>query len=107
MKGFLKRDTRRIGDTVEVLRQRLSGERGSNDLETHGIEILDEPGQIVALKPRNEVLIFSPTKKADKLVMKLGRSSVEVAEWFQAVVWDHRNLWDGQRPQGNGMSSNV
>ena len=67
----------------------MSAERGNNGLETHGIEILDEPGQIVGLKTGNNVLIFSPTKKADELVVKLGRGFVEVVEWFQAVVRDH------------------
>ena len=69
---------------------------GERWLETHGIEILDEPGQIVALKTRNNVPILSPAKKADELVVELRRSFVEVVERFQVVVRDHRDLWVGQ-----------
>ena len=57
--------------------------KGENTrLETHTIEILDEPRQIVTLQTWNDVLILLPAEKFDKLWVKLRRGSVEVAELF-------------------------
>jgi len=53
---------------------------GRNDLETHSIQVLDEPHQILALQVRNSGLIFAPAKEVVDLVVKPGRSSVEVVE---------------------------
>ena len=52
----------------------------SNRLETHTIEILDEPRQIVTLQTWNDVLILLPAEEVDKLWVKLRRGSVEVTE---------------------------
>ena len=42
--------------------------KGESDrLETHTIQILDEPRQIVTLQTRNDVSILIPTEKANKL----------------------------------------
>ena len=65
---------------------------GSNSLETHIIEILDEPSQIFALKTRNDVSILFPAEKVNKLIVKLRRSFIEVVKWFQVRGQDHRDV---------------
>ena len=49
-------------------------------METHAIEILDEPRQVVASQARNDLSILVPAEKVDELWVKLWRSSVEVTE---------------------------
>ena len=68
--------------------------KGENTrLETHTIEILDEPRQIVTLQTRNDVLILLPAEKVDKLWVKLRRGSVEVSELLQIIARGHKNVW--------------
>ena len=58
----------------------LSAGLGRDGLETHTIQIFDEPRQIPALKVRKNVSIFIPAKETAELLVKLGRSSIEVVE---------------------------
>jgi len=51
-----------------------------SDSETHGVQVLDEPRQILALQVRKNVSILVPAKEVAELVVKLWRSSVEVVE---------------------------
>ena len=55
---------------------------GKDRLETHVIKILDEPGHILSLQAWNNVSVLIPAEKVDELLVKLGRSSVEVVEWL-------------------------
>ena len=50
------------------------------NFDTHAIEILYEPRQIIPLEGRETGLILVSTKKANKQFMKLWRGSVEVVE---------------------------
>ena len=50
--------------------------------ETHAIQVLDEPHQILALQVWNRSLILASTKEVAELLEKLWRSSVEVAEFL-------------------------
>jgi len=49
-------------------------------LETHAIQVLDEPRQILALQVRKSVSILVPAKEVAELLVKLRRSFVKVAE---------------------------
>ena len=55
---------------------------GKIHFETHAIQILDEPGQILSLQAWNNILVFVPTEEVDELPVKLRRGSVEVVEWL-------------------------
>ena len=56
--------------------RRLEGD----GLETHTVQVLDKPRQILALKVRNSISIFFPANEVAELLEKLWRSSVEVVE---------------------------
>ena len=43
---------------------------GRSGLETHAIQILDEPRQVVASQTRNDVSILVPAEKVDELWVK-------------------------------------
>ena len=49
-------------------------------METHAIQILDEPRQVVASQAWNDPSILVPVEKVDELWVKLRRGSVEVTE---------------------------
>ena len=53
---------------------------GRRGLDAHTIQILDEPCQIVTLQSWKNDLILVSAKEGSKLLVKLRRSSVEVAE---------------------------
>ena len=53
---------------------------GRDGLETHAIEVLDQPCQILALQAWNGVSKLVPPKATAELLVKLWRSRVEVAE---------------------------
>ena len=53
---------------------------GKSGLETHAVQILDEPRQIVASQARKNGLILVPAEKVGELWVKLWRSSIEVTE---------------------------
>lgn len=68
---------------------------GKDDLETHAVQVLDEPYQILALQVWNNVLILVPAEEVAKLGGKFGRSFVEVVELLQGIGKDHGDVWSG------------
>ena len=53
---------------------------GKGGSETHVIKVLDKPRQILALQIRKTTSILPPAEEVAELLVKLRRSSVEVAE---------------------------
>jgi len=58
----------------------LNIESGECDQETHTIQVLDKPHQILVLEVRKASNILLPIKELDELTAKLWRRPVEVAE---------------------------
>jgi len=77
------------------MRTYAGAERGAgrNGLETHAIQVLDEPHQVLALQVRSSGSIFAPAKEVANLVVKPGRGSVEVVELSQGTGRDHGDVW--------------
>ena len=67
------------------------GERGTerNGAEAHIVQIVDEPGQILALQTWNSILVFFPTEEVGELVVEIRRSSVELAELLEEIGQGH------------------
>ena len=66
-------------------------------LQTHVIQLFDDPRQIFTSQVRKSVSIFIPATEAAELLAKSRRSSVEVMEVLQGIAWDHRDVWLEQR----------
>lgn len=79
MQQFLECDIRRIGNIDEDLPDVERG-MGRDGLETHTIQILDEPCQILALQVLSSTSKLATAKAAAELLVKLWRSHVEVAQ---------------------------
>ena len=60
-----------------------------NGVETHIIQIVDEPGQILALQILSSIPIFVPTEEVGELVVEIRRSSVKIAELLQEIGRGH------------------
>jgi len=71
---------------------------GRAGLETHAVEVLDEPCQILVSQVWNGASELASPKAAAELFAKLWRSLVEVAELLQRVESDHVDDWLEQRP---------
>ena len=70
---------------------------GRDGLETHAIEVLYQPCQILALQVWNGALKLVLSNAADELLVKLWRSRIEVAELLQRLESDHGDVWRGKR----------
>ena len=75
------------------------GERRTerNDAETHLIQIVDEPSQVLALQTRSSIFVFVPAEEVSELVVEIKRSSVELAELLQEIGRGHGAAQEGPR----------
>ena len=50
-----------------------NGERGTgrNGMETHIVQIVDQPSQILALQTWDSILVFVPAEEVDELVVEM------------------------------------
>ena len=73
---------RAMSESEMLQRIYINAERGEerNGLKTHFIQVINEPGQILALQAWKNVLILVSVEEVCELLVKPGRSSVEVAE---------------------------
>ena len=69
----------------------VSGERGTgkNEVKACIVQIVDQPSQIFALQTWSSILVFVSAEEVDELVVKMRRSSVEIAEFLQGVGQGH------------------
>ena len=63
-----------------------------DSLETHAIQVLDKPSQILPLQIWNSILVIVPAKEVAELLVKVWRSSVEATELLQGIGLDHGNV---------------
>jgi len=51
-----------------------------DDLETHIVQVLDQPGQTFASQVPNETLILFPTNEIAELIVEVWRRPIEVVK---------------------------
>ena len=61
-----------------------------DNIETHAVQIFDEPRQSIALQLRQTIPVVIPAKEVGELLVKLRRGSVEVVE-----LLDHEGIGQG------------
>ena len=66
---------------------------GRDGLETHAIEVLDQPCQILALQVWDGASKLALSNAAGELLVKLWRSRVKVAELLQRLESDYGDVW--------------
>jgi len=60
----------------------LGRERGGRNSETHTIQVLNEPRQILITEVREGLYVLFPIEELGELTVKLGRGPVQVAEFL-------------------------
>ena len=61
-----------------------------DNIETHAVQIFDEPRQSIALQLRQTIPVVIPAKEVGELLVKVRRGSVEVVE-----LLDHEGAGQG------------
>ena len=81
----------RSGTLLRSERTCASGEHGTgkNDVNTHVVQIVNKPSQVLALQTCCTIFVFIPAEEVDEPVVELRRSSVEIVEFLQGAWQVH------------------